>query len=525
MEYRPVSTTPDHEGFQVRKSIRQKLANCKRRIQRRLDKTNLRGCAKPIMTATSIHYEIAQRTRGLSVGGIGAIHALATRLGLPQAIDRRLKLLQLHLPYHESDHVLTFAYLPLCGGTCLQDLELLRHDEVFLDALGARRIPDPTTAGDFCRRFTQEHLQTLHDVIDDTRLAVWKQQPASFFGQAIVDMDGFLVETSGQCKQGMDIGYDGTWGYHALVLTLANTGEVLRVINRSGNRPSQEGAAEQVDQVVALCFRGGFSRVLLRGDTKFSQSERLDGWDDDPRVRFLFGYEAMPNLKALADDLPASAWQPLFRPCRYEVKTQPRQRPDNVKQAIVKARGFENQRLRSEEVAEFRYRPTACRKSYRMIVVRKNISVEKGEQLLFDRVVYFFYITNIWDNEADELVWSANERCDQENLLAQLHGGVRALRAAVDNLESNGAYMVMTALAWNLKAWWALLLSEQPGRWQEKHQAQKRWALRLEFKTFVNAFVRLPCQLVRTGRKLVFRLLAWNPYQSIFFRLLDVLRC
>jgi Transposase DDE domain group 1 len=509
----------------VKKSIRQKLANSKRRIQRRLDKTDLRGCSKPILTASNIHYEIAERTRGLSVGGIGAIHALATRLGLPQAIDRRLQLLQLHLPYHESDHVLTFAYLPLCGGTCLQDLELLRHDEVFLDALGARRIPDPTTAGDFCRRFTQQHLQTLHDVIDDTRLAVWKQQPAAFFRQAIVDMDGFLVETSGQCKQGMDIGYDGTWGYHALVLTLANSGEVLRVINRSGNRPSQEGAAEQVDQVVALCFRGGFGRVLLRGDTKFSQSERLDGWDEDPRIRFLFGYEAMPNVKALADDLPASAWQPLFRPCRYEVKTQPRQRPDNVKEAIVKARGFENQRLRSEDVAEFRYRPTACHKSYRMIVVRKSISVEKGEQLLFDRVVYFFYITNIWENEADELVWSANERCDQENLLAQLHGGVRALRAAVDNLESNGAYMVMTALAWNLKAWWALLLPEQPGRWQEKHQAQKRWALRVEFKTFVNAFVRLPCQLVRTGRQLVFRLLAWNPYQSIFFRLLDVLRC
>ena len=231
---------------------------------------------------------------------------------------------------------------------------------------------------------------------------------------------------------------------------------------------------------MALCFRGGFGRVLLRGDTKFSQSERLDGWDDNPRIRFLFGYEAMPNLRALADDPPASGWQPLFRPCRYEVKTQPWQRPDKVKEPIVKARGFENHRLCSEDVAEFRYQPTACKKSYRMIVVRKNISVEKDERLLFDRVAYFFFITNLWENEADELVWSANERCDQENLLAQLHGGVPALRAAVVNLESNGAYMVMTALAWNLKAWWALLLPEQPGRWQEKHQMEKRWALRLE---------------------------------------------
>src|SRR5271168_2637805 len=471
------STTEPAKGFRVKKIIRQKLANSKRRIQRRLDKTDLRGCSKPIMTASNIHYEIAERTRGISVGGIGAIHTLACQIGLPDAIDRRLKLLQIHLPYHESDHVLALAYLPLCGGTCLQDLELLRHDEVLLDALGARRIPDPTTAGDFCRRFSPGSIQTLLDIIHDTRLKVWSRQPEAFFEQALLDMDGFLVETTGQCKRGMDIAYDGTWGYHALVLTLANTREVLSIVNRPGNRPSHEGAATLVDQATAVCFRGGFRRVLLRGDTKFSQSEHLDRWDDDPRVRFIFGFEALPNLKAIAEDLPDRAWRPLQRPARYEVKTTPRQRPDKVKEAVVAARQFENQRLRSEEVAEFNYRPTACRKTYRMVVVKKNISVEKGEKLLFDRIVYFFYITNEWVDEADEIVYSANDRCDQENVLAQLGGGVRALRAPVDNLESNWAFMVMTALAWNLKAWWALALPEQPGRYQEKHRAEKRWVL------------------------------------------------
>jgi hypothetical protein len=323
----------------------------------------------------------------------------------------------------------------------------------------------------------------------------------------------------------MDIAYDGTWGYHALVLSLANTGEVLRVVNRSANRPSADGAAAQIDRVLRTCFGGGFRRVLLRGDTKFSQTEHLDRWDDDPRVRFLFGYEAHGNLKAIAEDLPTRAWKPLRRPARYTVKTTTRDRPDNVKEAVVVAREFENQRLRSEEVAEFNYQPTACAKTYRMIVVKKNISVEKGEKRLFDTVVYFFYITNDWVSEADEIVFTANDRCDQENLLAQLAGGVRALRAPLDNLESNWAYMVMTALAWNLKAWWALTLPERPGRWHEKHQAEKRWVLRVEFKTFVNAFVRLPCQIVRTGRQLVYRLLGWNPYQPIFFRLVDVLRC
>lgn len=509
----------------MKPSIRRKLANRKRRIQRRLDKKDRRGCSQPMMTAANIHYEIAERSRGVASGGIGLIHALARRLGLIDALDQRLELLKIHLPYHESDHVLGLAYLPLCGGTCLQDLELLRHDEVLLDALGARRLPDPTTAGDFCRRFSPDSIQTLLDVINDTRLKVWADQPAAFFEQARLDMDGFLVETTGQCKRGMDIAYDGTWGYHACVLTLANTGEVLSIVNRPGNRPSHEGAATLVDQATAVCFRGGFRRVLLRGDTKFSQSEHLDRWDDDARVRFIFGFEALPNLKAIAEALPDRAWRPLQRPSRYEVQTTPRQRPDNVKEAVVVARQFENQRLRSEEVAEFNYRPTACRKTHRMVVVKKNISVEKGEKLLFDRVVYFFYITNEWVDEAAEIVFSANDRCDQENVLAQLGGGVRALRAPVDSLESNWAFMVMTALAWNLKAWWALMLPELPGRYQEKHRAEKRWVLRLEFKTFVNAFVRLPCQIVRGGRKLIYRLLGWNPHQPIFFRLVDVLRC
>jgi hypothetical protein len=509
----------------VKPSIRQKLAHRKRRLERRLDKTDVRGCSQPMFTARTIHYEIADRTRGLASGGIGAIHVLARRLGLIDAIDQRLHLLQIHLPYHESDHVLNVAYNPLCDGTCLEDIELRRHDEVFLDALGARRIPDPTTAGDFCRRFSPAALDTLQDAFDEARLRAWAAQPAAFFALAILDMDGCLVPTTGSCKQGMDIAYDGTWGYHPLVVSLANTGEVLRLVNRPGNRPSHEGAAAEVDRALAVCFRGGFRRVLLRGDTDFSQTQHLDRWDADGRIRFVFGYDAAPNLEDIAEGLPAQAWQRLARPPRYTVQTAPRGRRADVKQQVVVARRYETLRLQSEEVAEFNYRPTACAQEYRMVVVRKNISKEKGEVRLHDEIRHFFYLTNDWVSEAAEVVFTANDRCDQENLLAQLKGGCRALRAPVDNLVSNGAYMVMTALAWSLKAWWALLLPEQPGRWQARHRAQKQWVLGLEFKTFVQAFVRLPCQLLRSGRRLVYRLLAWNPHQAIFFRLLDALRC
>jgi Transposase DDE domain group 1 len=509
----------------VKTKIRRQLDQCKRRIQRRLDKTNVEGLERPMFTAANLHYEISDRDRGIAHGGIGVIHALARRLGLIKAIDRHLVLFKIHLPYHESDHVLNIAYNALCEGTCLQDIEVRRNDEAFLDALGARRIPDPTTAGDFCRRFDAAAIRSLQTAFHETRLRVWADQPDSFFDQAVIDMDGSLVSTTGSCKQGMDIAYDGTWGYHPLIVSLANTGEVLSIVNRSGNRPSHEGAAAEVDRCLALCWRGGFRRVLLRGDTDFSQTEHLDRWNADERVRFIFGYDCHANLVEIVEKLPAQAWKKLQRPPRYQAAGKPRQRPDNVKDAVVKRRQFETLRLQSEEVAEFNYQPTACSQVYRMVVVRKNISKEKGELRLFDEVRYFFYITNDWLSEADEIVFSANDRCNQENLVAQLQSGCWALQAPVDNLESNWAYMVMTALAWDLKAWWALLLPEGPGRHREAYAADKLWVRRLEFKTFVQAFVRLPCQIVRTGRRLLYRLLSWNPYQPIFFRLVDVLRC
>jgi len=510
----------------VKPKIRKQLAVRKRQIEQRLDKTKLGDCTQPMFTAANIHYEIAERVHGLGAGGIGAFHLLARKIGLIDAIDRRLHLLKVHLPYHESDHVLNFAYNILAGGECMQDMELHRNDSTFLDALGTRRIPDPTTAGDFCRRFRPHHIDTLQDVYDDVRIGVWQQQPASFFNLAILDADGTLTATTGACKEGMDIAYNGIWSYHPLIVSLANTREVMRVLNRSGNRPSHEGAAAALDQAAATCLRGGFLRVLFRGDTDFSQTQHLDRWDDDGRIRFLFGYDCHANLAERADALPARAWTKLERPAPYEPRTGPRQRPDNVKDRIVRERGFETLRLQGEEVAEFNYRPGACNRDYRMVVIRKDILRTQGEQVLFSemRYRYFFYITNDWVSAAEEIVFSANDRCHQENLIQQLKTGMHALTAPVADLESNWAYMVMASLAWNLKAWAALVLPES-GRWQAKYRAEKLWLLGLEFKTFVNALVMIPCQLVRQAHRLLFRVLAYNPHQAIFFRLVDALRC
>jgi hypothetical protein len=249
--------------------------------------------------------------------------------------------------------VLNIAYNLLCGGKTLEDLEQRRHDEAYLDALGARVIPGPTTAGDFTRRFQEADLEALMAAIDRVRVKVWRQQPESFFTEAIVEADGTLAPTTGECKEGMEISHDGVWGYHPLVVTLANTGEPLYLVNRSGNRPSHEGAAARFDQAIGLCRQAGFRRILLRGDTDFSSTQHLDRWDG-AGVRFLLGIDAMPKLVGIAAGLSGSAWQRLERPAKYEVKTEARSRRENIKERVVVERGFRNLRLKSEDVRDRR---------------------------------------------------------------------------------------------------------------------------------------------------------------------------
>ena len=500
-------------------TIRRQLAARKRRIARRIENQPGVEGHQPMMAASNIHYEIADRIRAIAPGGIGAIHLLARKLGLIDDIDRDLHLLKRHLPYHESDHVLNIAYNLMAGGSRIEHLEVRRNDEVFLDALGARRIPDPTTAGDFCRRFAEADIERLMETFNEARLRVWKEQPDAFFEEAFIDADGTLAPTEGWCKQGVDISYNGVWGYHPLVVSLANTGEPLFLANRSGNRPSHEHADGYLDRAIELCRRGGFRKITLRGDTDFTQTKHLDRWDEDG-VRFVFGIDAMTNLKGRAEDLPADSYGILERPARYTIKTTPRGGREDHKTPIVIARQFQTIRLKGEEVAEFDYRPVACKKTYRVVVLRKRLSVEKGQLVLFEEYRYYFFITNDRTSPASEIVFLANDRCDQENLIAQLKGGVKAMAMPVGDLISNWAYMVMASLAWSLKAWSALLLPEA-GRWAEKHRLEKRSLLRMEFSTFCVAMIQMPCQVVKTSRRIMYRLLSWNPWQGVFLRLVE----
>ncbi len=504
----------------MKKIVRQRVAREKRRIEQRLKAAVAVNEGGPVLVGGNIEYELSARAKGIAHGGMGAVQRVVRRIGLADAIDANVSVLKIHKPYHESDHVLNIAYNVLCGGERLEDIELRRNDRVMLDALGTASLPDPTTAGDFCRRFDGPSIDGLMEGINETRLKVWARQAESFRAEtARIDADGTIIPTAGECKEGMDIAYNGIWGYSTLVVSLANTGEPLYLANRPGNRPSHEGVIGLFDQAIALCRRGGFSDVLLRGDTDFSLTTELDRWTDEG-VRFVFGYDARANMIAQADSVPSVLYQDLVRRAEREVQTRERRRPENVKDRIVREREYKVIRTTAEEVFDFEYQPVKCRRPYRVVVLRKNLSIEKGQDVLFDDIRYFFFITNDWGMACSEVVQEARRRCNQENLIAQLKGGVRALHAPVNTLHANWAYMVMAALAWSLKAWIALLVPVSP-RWAAAHLEQRRQLLTMDFRTFVAALIHIPCQIIRAARRIRYRVLAWNQWQSTFFRLLD----
>lgn len=488
------------------------LRNRKARITRRLKPRSWPSQPEPMFTGSNIHFEMADKVQALGCGGIGAIHLLAQKIGLVARLDEKVSVLKRHLPYHESDHVLNLAYNIIAGGMRIEDLELRRQDECFLNGLGAQRIPDPTTAGDFTRRFAPQDTLDLMEAINEARQAVWHKQPQGFLAEAILDVDGTIAGTLGECKGGMSLSYKGIWGYAPLIVSLANTKEVLYLVNRPGHAPSQQGAAEWIDRAIAL-VQPHAGTICLRGDTDFSQTTELDRWDQRG-VKFVFGMDAHPKLVARAQGLDKAHWRGFVR-AAPELKTEPRQRVDSVKEQIVKERGYLNQRLESEQVAEFEYQPVACQRSYRVVVLRKNLSVERGEKVLFEDVRYFFYITNRTELEPEEVVQFANERGDQENVIAQLKSGVNAMRMPVDNLESNWAYMVMAALAWNLKAWYGLMVPDRERGLE---------LVKMEFRGFLQAIILLPAQIIRTGRKIVYRIMSYNRWLKDFFATWERLR-
>ena len=233
---------------------------------------------KPVFGAGKVRYEIGARINAMSYGGIGVVRELVSKLGLAGEINRRLTLLKRHLPYHESDHVLNIAYNLLCGGTRLEDLGSLRNNAAYMDALGAKAVPSPTAAGDFTRRFGEGGVVELQEAFNAVRPRLWLGRGRDLLAPvAYVDVDGTLAPTLGDKKDGMDMSYKGVWGYHPLVISLANTGEVLYLVNRPRGAPRRAGVRARghgllADGQLRPLERGGGLHLRLRLATGHGQA-------------------------------------------------------------------------------------------------------------------------------------------------------------------------------------------------------------------------------------------------------------
>ena len=306
-------------------------------------------------------------------------------------INNSLNLLKRHKPYFKSDHILNIAYNIICGGACLEDIELLRNNLPYMNALGATRIPDPTTAGDFLRRFTTNDVCTFMDVLNEANTKIWdisldKEQRQL----GIIDVDGTIQETYGKCKEGMDMSYNGKWGFAPLVLTEATTGSHLFIVNRFGNKLSQDGAGEWMDKSIKV-VKKVFDVVCLRGDSAFSLIGKFDEWTEK-KTRFIFGYNAFETLINKAELLEESEWNRLEKPRKNANKVKKsRIEKNREKNDVVIRREYETQRQKDEHVAEFMYRPTKCESDYRVIVLRKKMETTKGQLLLFENYRFFLY--------------------------------------------------------------------------------------------------------------------------------------
>ena len=463
----------------------------------------------PVIRAPKLHVEVDERSEVTPYGGLDLMLAFLRRFKVAEKIDKYVHVFKVHLPYRESDHVLAQAMNLYVGGTCIEDMANLQNSEAVLRMTGACRLPDPTTGGDFLRRFgdleNPDQLPGLRAAIDEVQSEVWralarrggrkkKKRP-----WAVIDIDSHIKELYGFKKEGADFSYNGKWSYHPLLISMATTGECLAVENRPGNTKAPVGGPEILEEVLPRTQKH-FENTLLRGDSAFDEREMREVCEKYGAY-FAFVGREFSDRPGIADSVPETDWKPFkTRGARRRTEqqksggTKRRRKKLNQRRRRARERGYQNMRLVKQWVAEVPWTHSGSEKTYRLVIRRQLIEHSEGQQHLFDEYRYRYVVTNLPSSfSMVDVIDETYQRCDQENVIEQMGSGLAAWRMPVAEFEGNSAWLEISRLAWNIGKWIAqLALPSEVVRW--------------EWKRFRQAFVHLAAQVIKRGRRIWVRI-------------------
>ena len=434
-------------------------------------------------------------------GGLVLAQQFVRRFGVGQRLDGALKLFKRHAPYHESDHVLALAYTLYADGRCLEDQAVLQGSEAVRRLVGACRIPDPTTAGDFLRRFkSAQDVEHLSGVIDEVQEAVWSKLGRTVCRRrkkhefALIDLDGHIKPLYGVQKQGADFSYDGRWSYQPLVVSLGGSGECLKVVNQPGSARPSDAAAKAVKEVLPGVKRH-FRNALVRGDTDFDRSDIFNAVIDEGAY-FAIGGRVYPKRAALVEAIAEQSWTPFVPRAERQERSGPsrRGRTPNYRRQKAAERGYRRLRTVKQWVSEIAYQPHGLRAACRMIVRRVLIEETDGQGALFTHFRYRLVLSNLPRSYTPgQVIDLTYQRCDQENVIEQFGQGIAGWRMPVAEFMGNSAWLEIARLAWNLGKWIAQI-------------ALPREVVRWEWKRFRRHFVYIAAKVLKSGRRWVVRL-------------------
>jgi hypothetical protein len=454
-----------------------------------------------VMRHPLLYLESDRRGEITHYGGLVLAQQFVRRFRVAQRLDDGLMLFKRHAPYHESDHVLALAYTLYADGRCLEDQAALQGSEAVRRLVGACRIPDPTTAGDFLRRFRTTHdVEQLSGVIDEVQEAVWSKLGRTVRRRrkkqefALIDLDGHIKPLYGVQKEGADFSYNRRWSYQPLVVSLGGSGECLKVVNQPGSARPSEAAAKALREVLPG-VRGHFRNALVRGDSDFDRSDIYNTVMDEGAY-FAICARLYSKRAALAEAIAEKDWKPFVPRAEREERSGPsrRGRTPNYRRQKAAERRYRTMRTVKQWVSEIAYQPHGLETPCRMIVRRVLIEETDGQGALFSHFRYRLVLSNLPRSyPAAQIVDLTYQRCDQENVIEQFGQGIAGWRMPVAEFMGNSAWLEIARLAWNLGKWIAqIALPSEVVRW--------------EWKRFRRHFVYIAAKVIKSGRRLVVRL-------------------